>query len=65
MAFQRKIVFDAARALGAKFDDAADVELFDRAIDEALRLAQAAQPAPRPSQGLGCRVSSAGIALMH
>lgn len=65
MTFQRKIVFDAAKALGAKFDDAADVALFDRAIDEALRLAQAAQPAPRPSQGLGRRVSKAGVDLIH
>jgi lysozyme len=65
MAIQRKIIFDAARQLGAKFDSAADVAIMDRAIDEALREAQAAQPAPRPSQGLGRRASQKAIDLMH
>lgn len=60
MTFQRKILFDAAKALGATFDDAADVAAFDQAIDEALRGALTAQPAPRPSQGLGRRMSPAG-----
>ncbi len=65
MTFARKIIFDAAKQLGATFDDAADVAAMDRAIDEALRGALATQPAPRPSQGLGRRVSPAGIAMMH
>lgn len=38
MTFSRKIIFDTARRLGAKFDDAADVAAMDRAIDEALGL---------------------------
>lgn len=65
MAIQRKIIFDAAKRLGAKFKTAADVAAMDRAIDEALREAQAAVPAPRPSQGLGRRVSKAAVDLMH
>lgn len=61
----RKAIFDAAKKLGASFKTAADVAALDRAIDEALRLAHAAQPAPRPSQGLGRRVSKAGVDLIH
>jgi lysozyme len=65
MSFQRKILFDAVRALGVDFNKSANIAALDRAIDEALRLAQQAQPAPRPSQGLGKRVSPAGIGLIH
>jgi hypothetical protein len=36
MTFSRKIIFDTARRLGAKFDSATDVAAMDRAIDEAL-----------------------------
>lgn len=61
----RKIIFDAAKQLGATFKSAADVQIMDRAIDEALREAAANIPAPRPSQGLGRRCSPAGIALIH
>jgi lysozyme len=64
-AITRHIIFDAARQLGAKFKNAADVAVMDRAIDEALREAQVAVPAPRPSQGLGRRCSQKGIDLMH
>lgn len=65
MEIPRKLIFDAARKLGADFDDAADVAVLDRAIDEALRQAVATVPAPRPSQGLGRRVSKAAVDLMH
>lgn len=65
MEIPRKLIFDAARKLGADFDDAADVAVLDRAIDEALRQAVASVPAPRPSQGLGRRVSKAAVDLMH
>jgi lysozyme len=65
MGIQRKLIFDAAKQLGAQFRTAADVALLDRAIDEALREAQAAVPAPRPSQGLGRRVTPDLIAFMH
>lgn len=65
MGIQRKIIFDTARQLGASFNNAADVALMDHAIDEALREAQAAVPAPRPSQGLGRRASPKATALMH
>jgi lysozyme len=61
----RKIIFDAAKALGAKFATAADVAAFDHAIDEALRGALAVVPAPRPSQGLGRRASQKCIDLLH
>lgn len=56
----RKLIFDAAKQLGAKFGSAADVALLDHAIDEALREATVSIPAPRPSQGLGRRMSEAG-----
>jgi lysozyme len=61
----RKLLFDAAKARGAKFPNQAAVAAFDRAITEALGLAHASVPAPRPSQGLGRRVSQQGIDLMH
>jgi lysozyme len=61
----RHIIFDAARQLGAKFRNADDVAVMDRAIDEALREAVATVPAPRPSQGLGRRVSKAMVDKMH
>jgi len=60
----RKIIFDAAKQLGAKFPDAAAVAIMDRAIDEALREATVSVPAPRPSQGLGRRMSEKGKALI-
>lgn len=41
---ERRFIFDAARKLGAKFGDSADVATMDRAIDEALGLA------PSPSK---------------
>ena len=56
----RKIIFDAAKKLGAKFPNKAAVALLDQAIDEALREATVSVPAPRPSQGLGRRMSAAG-----
>ncbi len=56
----RKIIFDAAKQLGAKFKSADDVAVMDHAIDEALREATISVPAPRPSQGLGRRMSQAG-----
>lgn len=56
----RKILFDAAKQLGAKFDNKADVALFDHAIDEALREATVSIPAPRPSTtATGRRMSPA------
>lgn len=61
----RKIIFEAARQLGAKFRNAADVAVMDRAIDEALLQFTAIVPAPRPSQGLGRRVSKAAVDLLH
>lgn len=61
----RKPIFDAAKKLGAKFPNAAAVTLMDRAIDEALREAVVSQPAPRPSQGLGRRVSKDAVDLLH
>jgi lysozyme len=61
----RKILFDAAKKCGADFNKKAHIALFDRAIEEAMREAVVTVPAPRPSQGLGRRVSAAGIAHMH
>lgn len=61
----RKIIFDAAKKLGAKFPDAAAVAVLDSAITEAMRELQAAVPAPRPSQGLGRRVSKKAVDLLH
>lgn len=61
----RKFIFDAAKKLGAKFPDAAAVATMDRAIDEALREAVTAQPAPRPSTSPGRRCSQKGIDLIH
>lgn len=62
----RTIIFDAVRQLrgGKKFTEA-EVALLDKAIEEALREATANVPAPRPSQGLGRRVSKAGVDLIH
>ena len=62
----RTIIFNAVKQLrlGKPFTTA-EVQLLDRAIEEALREATVAVPAPRPSQGLGRRVSPAGIALIH
>jgi len=60
----RTIIFDAAKQLGAKFRTSADVAVMDRAIDEALREATVSIPAPRPSQGLGRRMSDQGKDLV-
>lgn len=62
----RKIIFDTVKQLrGNKSWTVADIALLDHAIDEAMREALATTPAPRPSQGLGRRLSQAGIDLMH
>ena len=62
----REVIFVAVQRLrGGKRWRAAEIALLDRAIEEALRDALAVTPAPRPSQGLGRRVSAKGIALMH
>lgn len=65
MTVSRQVIFDAARQLGARFRNAIDVAVMDRAIDEALNEARASVPAPRPSQGLGRRVSKAAVDLIH
>lgn len=66
MTFARKILFDEVKRLRAgKAFTAEEVASLDRAIDEALGVTRAAQPAPRPSQGLGRRVSKAGVDLIH
>lgn len=65
MSVERRLIFEAAKQLGAKFKNAADVAIMDKAIDEALRDATATVPAPRPSQGLGRRVSKAAVDLLH
>jgi lysozyme len=61
----RRIVFEASKQVGAEYPDAAAVAIMDRALDEAFRLLQATVPAPRPSQGLGRRVSKAAVDLIH
>lgn len=61
----RKIIFDAAKRLGAKFPDAAAVAILDQAITEATRELAATVPAPRPSQGLGRRISAECVKMMH
>jgi lysozyme len=62
----KKIIFDEVKRLrGGKPFTQAEVISLDRAIDEALRSAQAAVPAPRPSQGLGRRVTKAMVDKMH
>lgn len=62
----RAIIFAAVKRMrGGKSFTTAEVGALDTAIDEALREALAAQPAPRPSQGLGRRVSKAGVDLIH
>ena len=65
MSLSRKFIFDAARQIKGKPFTTAEVQQLDRAIDEALRGALAVQPGPRPSQGLGRRVSKAGVDLIH
>lgn len=65
MSVERRLIFEAAKQLGARFRNAADVAVLDKAIDEALRDALATVPAPRPSQGLGRRVSKAAVDLLH
>lgn len=65
MSVERRLIFEAAKQLGAKFRNAADVAVMDTAINEALRDALATVPAPRPSQGLGRRVSKAAVDLMQ
>lgn len=64
-AISRRIIFEAARQLGAKFRNAEDVSVMDRAIDEALREATVSTPAPRPSTAPGRRVSPKGIGLIQ
>lgn len=61
----RSGIFDAAKKLGAHFGNAADVAVLDHAIDEFMRELAATVPAPRPSQGLGRRVSKNAVDLMH
>ncbi len=61
----RKILFDAAKKLGVDFNKPGAIRLFDIAIDEALREATVNVPAPRPSQGLGRRVSKALVDHLH
>lgn len=65
MEIQRKLIFDAAKQLGATFKTSDDVAIMDRAISEALGITAANVPAPRPSQGLGRRVSADMIKKMH
>lgn len=65
MSVERRLIFEAAKQLGAKFPNASAVAIMDKAIDEALREALSTVPAPRPSQGLGRRVSKAAVDLMH
>lgn len=56
-----KLIFDAAKQLGAKFRNAADVAVMNRAIEEAMREATISIPAPRPSTtATGRRMSPAG-----
>jgi lysozyme len=61
----RKILFDAAKKCGADWNKPGNIEIFNRAIEEALREATVNVPAPRPSQGLGRRVSQKAIDLLH
>lgn len=62
----RSVIFEAVRPwMPAKKFTPEMVSALDRAIDEAFRPIASAVPAPRPSQGLGRRVSPQGIALMH
>lgn len=65
MSVERRLIFEAAKQLGARFRNAADVAVLDKAIDEALRDALATVPAPRPSQGLGRRVSKWTVDFLH
>lgn len=63
---RREIIFAAVKQLReGKAWSPGDIATLDRAIEEALREALAVQPAPRPSHGLGRRISTTGIALMH
>lgn len=62
----RQVIFETIRPWVPNGKFSPDmVSALDRAIDEATRVVAAAVPSPRPSQGLGRRVSPAGIALMH
>jgi lysozyme len=66
MTLARAIIFDEVKRLRAgKVFTKAEVAALDRAIDEALGETRAAQPAPRPSQGLGRRVSKACVDHIH
>jgi hypothetical protein len=47
----RKILFDAAKALGAKFDSSLDVALMDRAIDEFLGIVEQRNPTALSNSG--------------
>ncbi len=65
-AIARRIIFDEVKRLrGGQAFNAAEVQSLDRAIDEALREASTTIPAPRPSQGLGRRISAAMVEMMH
>lgn len=61
-----RVIFEAIRPwLDAKGFTPERIAALDRAIAEATGQVAAAVPAPRPSQGLGRRVSPAGIKHMH
>lgn len=61
-----KVIFETIRPwLDRKGFTPERIAALDAAIVEAARVVAATVPAPRPSQGLGRRVSPAGIALMH
>lgn len=65
-AVAKKLIFDAVRPmLDSKGYTPERITALDRAIEEALRAAVVSIPAPRPSQGLGRRVSDKAIKLMH
>lgn len=61
-----KVVFETVRPwLDSKGFTPERIAALDRAIAERVAGTAATIPAPRPSHGLGRRVSPAGVALMH
>jgi lysozyme len=61
-----KVIFETVRPwLDAKGFTPERIAALDRAIAERVGVVAATIPAPRPSQGLGRRVSPSGVALMH
>ena len=61
-----RVIFECVRPwLDAKGFTPERIAALDRAIAERVAPVAASVPAPRPSQGLGRRVSPAGVALMH